>query len=75
MKKSKYTYIIYLIIYLLLASFAAGCANDIDYVVGPINSKLEELNDRIEKIDLPVEAVPDTKFHFKSRKLMIEKRF
>lgn len=60
---------------LLLALFGTGCTREIDYVVGPINSKLAELGDTVEKIDVPAEVVPDAKFRFKSRKLIIEKRF
>jgi hypothetical protein len=52
-----------------------GCTRQIDGVVAPLNSKLEELSNIVEDIDVPVEVAPDTKFRFKSRKLMVEKRF
>jgi len=60
---------------LLLMLTSSGCTRQIDNVVAPLNSKLKELGDIVEDIDVPVEVVPDTKFRFKSRKLMIEKRF
>ena len=60
---------------LLIVLASSGCTRQIDGVVAPLNSKLEELGDIVEDIDVPVEVAPDAKFHFKSRKLMIEKRF
>ncbi len=60
---------------LLMMLSSAGCTRQIDGVVAPLNSKLEELSDIVEDIDVPVEVAPDTKFRFKSRKLMVEKRF
>lgn len=70
-KKKKYIHLIYL----LLALLGMGCTRQIDGVVAPLNSKLEELSNIVEDIDVPVEVAPDTKFRFKSRKLMVEKRF
>jgi len=71
MKERKYYYLASLFVLLCVG----GCTREIDYAIAPINSKLEELSDTVEKIDVPVEVVPDAKFRFKSRKLMIEKRF
>jgi len=71
MKEKNYIYLIYLLLVLL----SMGCTRQIDNVVAPLNSKLEELGDMVEDIDVPVEVAPDAKFRFKSRKLTVEKRF
>ena len=71
MKEKNYIYLIYLLLVLL----SMGCTRQIANVVAPLNSKLEELSDIVEDIDVPVEVAPDAKFRFKSRKLTVEKRF
>ena len=72
MREKKLQYLIYFACVVLMT----GCTREIDKIVVPIHRAADNVHTSTNDMDMPeIKGIPDTEFHFKDSKIVLEKKF